>query len=33
MTSAGRSHTFGEVFAVPDRGVFMGNRGVLHDHQ
>ena len=21
----------GEIVAVPDRGLFMGNRGVLHD--
>jgi hypothetical protein len=26
-----RVNPFGEIIATPERGTFMGNRGVLHD--
>jgi len=28
-----RVNPFGEIVATPERGMFMGNRGCLHDHQ
>src|SRR5262245_61405643 len=31
MPRQNRVTPFGEVVAVPERGTFMGNRGVLHD--
>lgn len=31
MPKRNRVTPFGEIIAVPDRGTFMGNRGVLHD--
>ena len=31
MARRNRVTPFGEIVAVPERGTFMGNRGVLHD--
>ena len=31
MPRQNRVTPFGEIIACPDRGTFMGNRGVLHD--
>ena len=31
MPRRNRVTPFGEIVAVPERGAFMGNRGVLHD--
>jgi hypothetical protein len=33
MPHQNRVTPFGNVITVPDRGMFMGNRGVLHDLQ
>jgi len=33
MPLQNRVTPFAEIIAVPDRGMFMGNRGVLHDHK
>ena len=33
MPRQNRVTPFGEIIAVPDRGMFMGNRGTLHDAQ
>src|SRR6059058_719820 len=33
MPRQNRFTPFGDVIATPDRGTFMGNRGVLHDAQ
>src|SRR3954449_4293664 len=31
MPKQNRVTPFGEIIAIPERGTFMGNRGVLHD--
>jgi NADPH-dependent 2,4-dienoyl-CoA reductase/sulfur reductase-like enzyme len=31
MSRQNRVTPFGDLFAIPERGTFMGNRGVLHD--
>ena len=33
MTRQNRVTPFGKIVAVPERGTFMGNRGVLHDEE
>lgn len=33
MPRQNRVTPFGEIVAVPERGTFMGNRGVLHDDE
>ncbi len=33
MPRQNRVTPFGEIVAIPERGTFMGNRGVLHDHE
>jgi hypothetical protein len=33
MARQNRVTPFGEITATPDRGIFMGNRGVLHDDE
>src|SRR5262249_40455059 len=33
MPRQNRVTPFGELIAVPERGTFMGNRGILHDDQ
>src|SRR3954452_7320803 len=33
MPRQNRVTPFGEIIACPERGTFMGNRGVLHDEQ
>jgi hypothetical protein len=33
MPRQNRVSPFGEIIATPERGTFMGNRGVLHDHE
>src|SRR5580658_4307221 len=33
MPKQNRVNPFGEIIATPERGTFMGNRGVLHDDQ
>ena len=33
MPLQNRVNSFGQIIAVPDRGLFMGNRGCLHDDQ
>lgn len=33
MPRQNRVTPFGEIVAIPERGTFMGNRGILHDHE
>ncbi len=33
MPRQNRLNPFGEIIATPERGTFMGNRGVLHDDE
>ena len=33
MPRQNRVNPFGEIIATPERGTFMGNRGVLHDDE
>jgi hypothetical protein len=33
MTKQNRVNPFGEIIATPERGTFMGNRGMLHDDE
>src|SRR5580693_3919175 len=33
MPRQNRVNPFGDIIATPERGTFMGNRGVLHDDQ